>query len=164
MPVSVRHAHPSDRAAALRLWRLLQDDHEALEPRIRRSDSAEARWRTDFTTWVLSDAHGIFVADDDEAGVVGLATAHPYWPAPVYSEIMDVYINEFIVLPEWRGRGVGRRLVAAVQAWARERGAAQVRAGVLSVNPEALAFWRGVGAEDFFVTVTLPAGDAASGD
>jgi len=158
MSLIIRPAAPADVDAAAALWRLLQDEHEAADPRIRRSDDAEARWRSDFAVWCRSDAHGVWVAVGDDE-VVGLLTAHPYWPAPVYEGVLEAYINEIIVREDWRGRGAGRKLAAAAREWARQHGIGQLRAGVLAVNPDALAFWRSVGADPFFTTVTLPSED-----
>lgn len=138
------------------LWALLQEEHEAYEPRLRRSATAEDRWRTDFRIWIRSNAHAVFVAEA-EGEVVGLVTAHPYWPAPVYEEHLEVYVTELIVRPDWRGHDLGRGLIRAVQRWAAEVGAVRVRAGVISRNAEARAFWARIGASDLYVTVTLPA-------
>ncbi|WP_077061241.1 GNAT family N-acetyltransferase [Streptomyces sp. MP131-18] len=41
-----------------------------------------------------------------------------------------------------RGRGVGGRLLAAVETWARESGATSLRLSVLPGNAEAIAFYR----------------------
>lgn len=150
----IREARQSDIEGVVSFWRMLQEDHQAMEPRLRMSTSAEQRWRTDYPGWVRSDVHGIFVAEV-ESRLVGLATVHPYWPAPVYEEREEGYINELIVHPDWRGQGIARKLVAAVQEWARERGITQIRAGVISANPEALAFWKKIGAEPFYMTMTL---------
>jgi GNAT superfamily N-acetyltransferase len=154
MPHHVRPATRSDAEDAIMLWRMLQDEHEAAEPRLRRSLSAEERWRNDFRMWVRSPVHGIFVAESDDR-VVGLATGHPYWPAPVYEQRLEIYINEVIVRPGFRGRGIGRALIEAVLAWARDQGAAQVRAGVLTCNPDALEFWRRIGGSELYTTVTI---------
>lgn len=153
--VTIRPATRADTDAATALWAALQEEHEAMEPRLRRSASAEERWRNDFNVWVGGQAHHVAVA---EAGgeVVGLITAHPYWPAPVYEERMEVYVTELYVRAQWRGQGVARRLLDDVRAWARSLGVARIRAGVLASNPESRAFWRHVGAEDLFVMVSLP--------
>lgn len=153
--IVIRPAGQSDLAAAVRLWRLLQDEHEAVEPRLRRSRSAEKRWCTDYRAWVRSATHAVLVAEVD-GEIVGLATAHPYWPAPVYEERLEIYVNELVVDASWRGRGIGRRLVEDLILWAREQGVGQLRAGVLAAKPDALTFWRRVGAEDFVVTVAVP--------
>ena len=135
--------------------KLVLDSCVALKWSLPASDSAEARWRTDFGVWIGSEVHRVFVAD---AGgeVVGLATAHTYWPTPMYEEEMEVYITELVVVPERRGERLGERLVDAVRAWARGLGTRQLRAGVLSRNARGRAFWARLGGEDFFVTVTLP--------
>lgn len=153
--VTIRRARPADLEAAVGLWRGLQDEHAAMDPRHRPSASAEERWRTDFGVWVASEVHRVFVAD---AGgeVVGLVTAHTYWPAPMYEEEMEVYLTELVVVPERRGSRLGERLVEAVRTWARDLGVRQIRVGVLSRNERGRAFWSRLGGEDFFVTVTLP--------
>ena len=126
-----------------------------MDARLRRSADAEARWRNDFRTWIESDFDCVLVAEA-EGGLVGLVTAHPYWPAPVYAERLDAYVTELYVQPGHRGRGIGQQLVEGLRAWARRIGAAQVRAGVLAANADARRFWKQVGARDFFITVTFP--------
>jgi GNAT superfamily N-acetyltransferase len=153
--VTIRRAVAADLDDAARLWRGLQDEHAAMDPRHRPSDSAESRWRTDFGVWIASDVHRVLVAE--VAGeVVGLATAHTYWPMPVYEQEMEAYLTELVVAPEHRGGRIGARLVDAVRAWAQGLGVRQVRVGVLSRNERGRAFWARQGAEDLFVTVTLP--------
>jgi len=156
---TIRRARRDDETAAVALWASLQAEHEAMDARHRPSDSAPERWRNDFRVWVGSDAHRVFVAESEET-LVGLVTAHPYWPSPMYVQELEVYITELVVASEQRGAGVGARLVEAVRAWAREQGVSRIRAGVLSRNERGRAFWQREGAEDFFTTVTLPAGRA----
>lgn len=152
----IREARQSDLEDVVFLWKMLQKEHELLEPRLRMSQSAEQRWRTDYPGWIRSNVHGIFVAEVEEK-IVGMITVHPYWPAPIYEEREEAYINDIIVHPDYRGRGIARKLVEAVQEWASERAIAQIRAGVISGNPQALAFWEKVGARPLYVTVTLGA-------
>lgn len=153
--VTIRRARSGDGEAALALWTQLQAEHEALDARHRPSESAQERWRNDFRVWVESEAHRVFVAEADGV-LVGLVTAHPYWPSPMYVQELEVYITELVVDPSCRSVGVGARLVEAVRAWARAQGVARIRAGVLSRNTRGRSFWQREGAEDFFTTVTLP--------
>jgi len=46
-------------------------------------------------------------------------------------------IHDLAVLPAWRGRGVGRRLLRAVEAQARERGYCKITLEVRADNPAA---------------------------
>lgn len=153
--VTIRRARAGDGDAAATLWAQLQAEHEAMDARHRPSDSARARWQNDFRVWVESDTHRVFVAEA-EGALVGLVTAHPYWPTPMYVQELEVYVTELVVDPACRGQRVGARLVEAVREWAREQGVTRLRAGVLSRNARGRAFWQREGAEDFFTTVTLP--------
>lgn len=165
MSAVIRRARRGDEDAAAALWAQLQAEHEAQDARHRPSDSARTRWQNDFRVWVGSDAHRVFVAEADGA-LVGLVTAHPYWPSPMYEQELEVYITELVVAPECRGSGVGALLVEAVRAWACAQGVTQIRAGVLSRNERGRAFWQREGAEDFFTTVTLAveSGEGTSAD
>jgi ribosomal protein S18 acetylase RimI-like enzyme len=60
-----------------------------------------------------------------------------------------VNIHDLSVSAEWRGRGIGRALLNAVEARAREIGAAKVTLEVLSGNEPAKALYRAVGFGDY---------------
>lgn len=152
--VAIRRARAEDVDEAVALWEHLQVEHEALDARHRPSDSAATRWRNDFGVWVASDADRVFIAEQNDA-LVGLVTAHTYWPSPMYEQELEVYLTELIVAPDQRSGGIGERLVEAVRSWALELGACQIRAGVLSRNRRGRAFWARQGADDLFTTVTL---------
>lgn len=153
----VRLARPADREACLALWARLQDEHEALDDRLRRSESAAARWSNDFAAWTRSEGSAVFVVDEAET-VVGLATAHAMWPPPVYEQRLTVFVAELVVVPESRGHGHGRALLDAVTAWAGSIGAEAVEAGVLARNADARAFWEAAGAEPYSVTYRVEVG------
>lgn len=154
--VRVRRATRADADAARRLWLLLQAEHARLDPRFAPAGDAALRWTTEFADLLASANDGVWVAEAEGAGgsnVVGLATAHLRLPAPIYEQAVVAYVDVVVVAPEARGRGIGRRLVAHVEAWAREEGARDLEAGVVAANAGARAFWRSVGAHDAAVTV-----------
>ena len=153
--IVIRQAKRDDSSAAVRLWRQLQADHEAQDPRYRMSDDAEARWSTDFRTWTRAHTSRVWVAEADGA-LVGLLTAHFAEPAPVYDGPPFVFVADLVTAPEWRGRGVGHRLLDVARQWAWQLGAGEIRAGVLATNPGGRRFWTREGAEDFSVTVVIP--------
>ncbi len=68
----------------------------------------------------LADPHHHLVVAISDAGIVGFASGihylHPDKPDP------EFWINEIAVAPAERGRGVGRRLVAAILEVARNAG------------------------------------------
>jgi Acetyltransferases len=56
------------------------------------------------------------------------------------------YLEDLFVQPAWRGRGIGRALLARIAARAVARGAARVEWAVLDWNRPALDFYRRLGA------------------
>ena len=69
---------------------------------------------------------------------------------PNYSTFLGkpgIYIEDLFVLPELRGRGLGKRLLAYVARVAHERGWGRVEWSVLDWNAPALRFYESIGAE-----------------
>ncbi len=57
-----------------------------------------------------------------------------------------LYLEDLFVEPEWRGRGVGRKLLAHLAAVAVERHCHRLEWSVLDWNDSAIAFYRQAGA------------------
>jgi GNAT superfamily N-acetyltransferase len=68
-----------------------------------------------------------------EGRVVGLANC--FMGYSTFAAASLVNIHDLAVLPETRGRGVGKALLAAVEAEALKRGACKITLEVLSGNP-----------------------------
>ena len=66
-------------------------------------------------------------------------------------------IHDLAVLPRWRGQGIGRRLLRAVEAAARARGYCKVTLEVRADNGPAMALYRRFG----YGAGVVSAGDAA---
>ena len=58
-----------------------------------------------------------------------------------------LYLEDLFVLSEWRGRGVGRRLLTHLASIAVERGCGRMEWAVLDWNESAIGFYRRLGAE-----------------
>lgn len=69
-------------------------------------------------------------------GLLGLAELAFDWPGPG-----DAFLGLMFFSPQARGRGLGPRLLAGVEARARAAGAPALFLGVLQANPRAHAFW-----------------------
>ncbi len=84
--------------------------------------------------------------------VIAYAGAEPVGFAvffPSYSTFLaqpGIYLEDIFVLPEWRGRGAGRRLLAHVARLAVDRGCGRLDWLVLDWNEDAMAFYRHFGA------------------
>jgi GNAT superfamily N-acetyltransferase len=57
-----------------------------------------------------------------------------------------IYLEDLYVKPEYRGRGLGRGLLAALAAESRERGFARLEWSVLDWNMAAIGFYEALGA------------------
>ena len=57
-----------------------------------------------------------------------------------------LYLEDIFVRPEYRGRGIGKALLATVAAKAVERGYARLEWAVLNWNQPAIGFYRSLGA------------------
>jgi GNAT superfamily N-acetyltransferase len=57
-----------------------------------------------------------------------------------------LYLEDLFVVPEWRGRGVGKRLLAYVASIAESRHCGRMEWAVLDWNESAIAFYRRMGA------------------
>lgn len=57
-----------------------------------------------------------------------------------------IYLEDLFVLPEFRGRGLGRRLLAYLARTASERGYGRLEWAVLDWNTDAIRFYESLGA------------------
>jgi GNAT superfamily N-acetyltransferase len=57
-----------------------------------------------------------------------------------------IYLEDLFVLPEFRGRGLGRRLLAHLARTASERGYGRLEWAVLDWNTDAIRFYESLGA------------------
>ncbi len=63
-----------------------------------------------------------------------------FWGRP------GIYLEDVFVEPEWRGRGLGRRLLAHVARVAVERGCRRMEWSVLDWNAPSIGFYKSLGA------------------
>jgi GNAT superfamily N-acetyltransferase len=58
-----------------------------------------------------------------------------------------LYLEDIFVLPEWRGRGIGRALIGHLARLAVARGCGRMEWAVLDWNEPAIRFYRNMGAQ-----------------
>lgn len=103
--------------------------------------------RTTLADLFKDENAAILVAVSSDGRLVGLAEAylrrdelHPATVAYTYG-----YLQSLMVTRAWRGHGVGKRLVAAAQRWARECGATQMRLSTWEFADGPLRFYQALG-------------------
>lgn len=140
--MSVRPAQAGDAAAVTDLWNAVIRDTLITFNTVEKSFP-------EIAALIGGGAAGVFVAEAGGA-VVGFATYGQFRAGAGYARTMEhsVHLDEAA-----RGRGLGRRLVAAVEADAAARGAHTLIAGVSSANPGSVAFHAALG---FAHVATLP--------
>ena len=79
-----------------------------------------------------------------EAEVVGFALYFPTFST--FRGQPGLYLEDLFVLPEHRGQGIGKALIAAVAAEAVARGGGRLEWAVLDWNTPSIAFYRSLGA------------------
>jgi GNAT superfamily N-acetyltransferase len=151
---SVRQALERDRDRFAALWKTFLEEQSTLDARVVVAEDADERWHNDFAEWVSAKVHGLFVAETEQE-LIGFVSAHLSFPAPIYKQELEVYLDELYVVSDWRRRGVARMLFGQVRSWAEERHARRIRLGVLRANEGGLAFWRATGAEPFVETLVI---------
>jgi GNAT superfamily N-acetyltransferase len=91
------------------------------------------------------ESPAVFAHVAEEAGeVVGMAIWFRNFST--WTGRHGIYLEDLFVRPAWRGRGVGRALLAALASVAVEAGYARLDWSVLDWNEPALAFYRSLGA------------------
>jgi methyltransferase (TIGR00027 family) len=107
--------------------------------------AAEARAYLDGRGFMLET---VLVAVHDTGGVIGFAelSLRPYAEGCATTPV--AFLEGWFVVPERRGLGVGRALVAAAEAWGRERGCREFASDTTIDNTESAAAHAALGFEE----------------
>jgi ribosomal protein S18 acetylase RimI-like enzyme len=82
----------------------------------------------------------VLIAGDAPQGLAQFRFLRSIW-----SEGLDVYLEELYVVPERRGRGIGRALLEATMATARQGGATRIDLNTSETDVAARALYESVG-------------------
>jgi ribosomal protein S18 acetylase RimI-like enzyme len=145
--MQIRQATREDLPALMELWKEFMDHHRARDSHYTRTDEGHLRWADWLGKNLDSPDWRLLVAE--EGGIVGYCLAFLNEYPPVFTTTRYGFVQDLAVTGEQRGRGVGRRLYGAAEAWFRERGVDRVELDVATSNPDAAAFWRRMGCGPF---------------
>jgi GNAT superfamily N-acetyltransferase len=146
--MQIRQATHEDLPALMELWKEFMDHHRAQDPHYTRAPEGHLRW----SEWLgknLDNPDWRLLVAEEGARAVGYCLAFLNTCPPVITSTRYGLVQDMAVTRDRRGRGVGRRLYEAAEAWFRERGVDRVELDVAVSNPEAGAFWRRMGCRPF---------------
>jgi len=117
----------------------LHDDRDLDGVLFVESESFTNPWTREMYTWELQNRSvcHIFVARTRECAVAGFCA---FWLV-----LDEIHINNVAILPEYRGRGFGTRLMRRVLTEGRRLGATRATLEVRASNEAARRFYEGLG-------------------
>jgi len=134
MSIAVRSATPADEEAVLALFEELFDP-----PGRRPPDYTRARGAFGFRHALANPDADLLLTVADDGAIVGLAS--------VYVDLESIrfgrrcWLEDLVVTARRRSQGIGRRLLDAATAWARERGCTHLQLNSAASRKDAHRFY-----------------------
>ena len=143
------------RPATLKDFRQLRDLYQELD--VLHAESLPAVFKTldkpatrkNYLAAALSDGNTVLLVAENSDGIVGVvhASIRDAPDYPVFVPRKYAWVESLSVRGDFRRYGVGRALMKQVEAWAAEKGIAQVELNVWEFNEKARAFYESLGYE-----------------
>ncbi|EDL69951.1 GNAT family N-acetyltransferase [Vibrio campbellii] len=142
--MKIRPATSDDLNALFDLNKQINELHHLYAPQAFVAPSEEDRT---FLINMLADEERLFLVAEEGQQVLGFITATITQNETISFLIKDPVcrIGTIVVDENQKSKGVGRALMAAVEQWARESGATQVRLEVMEFNHNAQQFYDKLG-------------------
>jgi ribosomal protein S18 acetylase RimI-like enzyme len=145
--VTVRDATGDDLDRVLDLWAELIDLHHDLDGRVwERKPDGKDIFREWLTGAVNDEDRMVLVAEAD-GRVVGFINGQSHGSPPPLMDRTTGTIDNLAVDVGFRGKGIGRELIAATRQWFADHGAEDVTVRVAARNTHAVGFYEALGFE-----------------
>jgi len=135
MNVLIRHAVPEDIPALVGLLKLLFS--------IEKDFVFNAAKQERGLRMLLASRRAAVLAAEYDGEVIGICTGQLLISTAQGG--LSALLEDMAIAPAWQGKGVGRRLVAAAEAWAGSQGASRIQLLADRSNAPALAFYQKTG-------------------
>ncbi len=153
----IREYKPEDAAQVERCFIELQEYERSVEP-MRAEGKAVAEKYLEYMYKQAAETSGrVFVAEI-EGEVVGFVSL---WAHVAQNELINspgtfAYVSDLVVMPEFRGRKLGYKLLQTAEEYAVEQGATSLVIGVLARNRVARQLYERYGFEESQVNLSKP--------
>lgn len=154
--VTIRVAQSDDADTIGRLWKQLADYHRDLNPMmpIPAADGAE-RYAARVQSR-LDDSYTKTLVAEVSGEVIGYIMGVVVDLLPeMFEQERAGFLADIYVLPEYRGKGIGRGLVRTLADWFRSRGIEHMEWYVASANQSGIAFWQTMGGQNVMTRMRL---------
>jgi len=147
LSIAIRSAVASDIASLTTLFEVLDEHHRLALPEVFRKPTRAQRERSCLDWIIAGPDRAILVAEGTDEKIAGLVVLIARSiPANVVRDARQfVEIDQLVVGVRARRYGVGRSLIDASKAWARQRGISQLEVSAWSFNVETIEFYRKLG-------------------
>lgn len=135
MKAVIRRAGPEDIPALLGLLRLLFSIEKDF---VFNAEKQERGLRL-----LLAESRAAVFAAEQDGQVVGMCTGQLLISTAQGG--LSALLEDLVIAPAWQGRGIGRLLAAAAEAWAVSQGASRIQLLADRSNAPALTFYQKIG-------------------
>jgi ribosomal protein S18 acetylase RimI-like enzyme len=148
----IRPYDPAADAAALRACFVeLQDWEHGIDRSLPEGEGIADEYLAEMLSECVASAGQVLVAEAAGCVVGFICVLAQVMPSKDEAQEPYAYISDMVVRAGHRGRGIGRRLIAEAEAFARAAGVRHLRVGVLATNDGAHRLYRDSGFADYTV-------------
>jgi ribosomal protein S18 acetylase RimI-like enzyme len=149
--IAIRPFVPDDFAHVAALTIELQEFERGVTPYRVPADEEFAAWYVARLLRWLEQAGGTLLVATEGGAPCGYAAGHPEDEPEMRDRFF--YVAELVVAASHRGRGIGTRLIAAMEDLARAQGLGRIGIGVLAGSDRVHALYRRLGYRDYAVSL-----------
>ena len=157
MTVSLRTARPADRESVIDLIQILNAYEAGLTGDRTHDRASAARYHDDLLQRLAKRQGRIVLAEAGRLIVAAMGFCLDEDAAYVAAEVRrHGTVTDLVVREEWRGRGIGRILLAEAERLTREAGLRRLMIGALVANDKAERIYRAFGFEPYVSILVKP--------
>lgn len=144
--MKIRIATADDIPQIQPLWRILMEMHAEMEPMFKPVADAEEKFAVFLASVLTNDNFFVTVAEIDSK-IVGYVIVSVSNTPEVFVLRRRMYVQDMVINPEYRRRGIGKELFDAVMKLAKEQKIEKLDLLVAVKNEESNKFWKAMGFE-----------------